>query len=125
MFLFLRIMELAIITGQWERAWSAYTAFQNRPALQSPEYWLIIAEQERVFMDFLQERDVAVEVEALQDRALCNGNAWTVRVMQWMRGEIALKEGDFLAAISHFRDAIVIEPNKVSKSLYPHYIDWL
>ena len=105
----LRIMDLSIAIGRWDRAQAAYEAFRANPAPISSDYWLTVAEQAHVRMKFLRGIDVSAEVDQLWNRAQAIQNVWTLRVLQLLRGEIALREGNFPAAINYFQDTLVME----------------
>ncbi len=91
-------------TGQWEEAEAVYAALQENPPREV--FWQSVFE--RFYAEMLVQRgmDASTALGKAETLSLKGNNALGYRQIKGLRGEVALQQGDYLAAVRWFEEAL-------------------
>ncbi|MBN2305096.1 MAG: DUF4062 domain-containing protein [Anaerolineae bacterium] len=104
----LSLLAVHVMTGCWDAADAAYTAFSANPPHYSTEMWQADAERYRAFGLICRGLDAAGVLDRAWELAHASADAFSQRHIHHLRGEVALQQERILAAVEHFQDAITL-----------------
>ncbi len=100
----LSLLGLYKDTGQWEEAEAAYAALQANPPREV--FWQ--ADVEKYYAEMLVYRglDASAALDQAESLAIKGNHALGYRQIKGLRGEVALQQGEYPAAVSWFEEDI-------------------
>jgi tetratricopeptide (TPR) repeat protein len=116
----LQLLVSYVDLGDWAAAEAAYQAFMARPPITQRDFWRGVAEQTYAWGLFYQGLPLAENLARAQAWAEASDDAFGLRELEALRGELELRDGEPAAAAERFAKAIAMARKSGISTLAGH-----